>query len=122
MCAFDAVFTEETHGLCLEEDFDVFTIHDTFLHDFRSPQVVFTHNHIHLAGQVRQVHGLFTGRVATAHHGNDFLAIKETVAGGASRNTLSRIFDFIGETQVFGRSAGGNDDGVGFNNFLPVDR
>ena len=48
MCTFDTVFTEKTDRVMLEQDRDIRSVQDTFLHDFGCTQIRFADNQIHL--------------------------------------------------------------------------
>src|SRR3984957_9554520 len=61
---------------------------------------------------VGQVQRLFHRRVAAADHGNRLAAVEEAVAGGAGGNTLAAEDLFRGKSQIFGRRAGRDDEGI----------
>ena len=66
----------------------------------------------HLAGNVGQVQRFFHGRVAAAHHTDFLAAVKEAIAGGAAGDAASHEGAFGFQPQVFGGSAGGDDQRV----------
>ncbi len=70
-------------------------------------------NQVHLAGDVRQVQRFFNRRVATTDHADLLVAVKETVAGGATAHTPSHEGLFRREAQILGGGAGGDDQGFG---------
>lgn len=66
-------------------------------------------NQGHGAGDVGQVQRLFHGSVATADHGNRLVAVEETIASGAGRNTLAHERFFRRQAQVTRTGTSGND-------------
>ena len=69
-----------------------------------------------------QIRGFLTSSVTATDHGNDFLAIEETVAGGTGADTLTVVFLFIVQPQIFGTGTGSDDDRVGFEFIIAVGR
>ena len=65
-----------------------------------------------LAGDVGQIQRLFDRGVAAADHGHRFVAIEETIAGGAGRDALTHESLFGGQANVLGGGAGGDDQRV----------
>src|SRR5581483_477236 len=55
------------------------------------------------------------GRVASAHHRDVLVLEEKAVAGSASRDTMAHQVQFTGYPAVFSRSAGANDEGLGFD-------
>ena len=49
----------------------------------------------------------------SADNGDAFVAVEEAVAGSAGRYALTHEFLFVGQTEVFRRCAGCDDDSVG---------
>ena len=92
MCTFDTAFTEKTDRVMLEQDRDIRSVQDTFLHDFGCTQIRFADNQIHLFCQAGQIKCFFTSRITTAYNSHHFLTIEKTVASRTSRNTHSGIF------------------------------
>ena len=84
------------------------------------PEFVAAHNHVDLVADVGQVARLFGRRVAAAHHGYVLSAVEETVAGGACAHAHSLEFVFGGQSEVFGRCAGGYDERLGFDGAVAV--
>lgn len=83
------------------------------LHDLGSAEMGLAHDEIYLGCEIAEVEGLLTSGVATAYDCNLALAVEEAVASGTSRDAESVVFLFILKAEVFGRCAGGDDDGVG---------
>ncbi|MNS96887.1 hypothetical protein D3C72_1312050 [compost metagenome] len=65
-----------------------------------------------LAADVGQVQRFFDGGVAAAHHDHVLVAVEKAVAGGAAGHAAAHEGLFRGQAQVFGRCAGGDDEGV----------
>ena len=92
---FDTVFTEKTDRVMLEQDRDIRSVQDTFLHDFGCTQIRFADNQIHLFCQAGQIKCFVTSRITTTYNSHHFLTIEKTVASRTSRNTHSGIFLLI---------------------------
>ena len=97
----------------LEEDLDVGMVLHAILHDLGGAQVGLANHEIDLLAEVGQVEGVLTGGVATTDNGRDLLAIEETIADGAGRDTLAGILLLVVETEILGGGSRGDDDRVG---------
>ena len=109
---FYATVAVQAERVRLEEHFDFLVVQHAILHRFRSAQVRFTHNHVNLRCQTGQIRGFLARRVSTAHNSHNFLPIEKTIARGASRNTGTLIFRFVGQSEVFRGSSGRNDQRI----------
>ena len=69
-----------------------------------------------------QVRGFFASGIAAAYHCNIFATVEEAVAGGAGRYTQTTELVFTRQSQVFGRGAGGDDQGLGKEGFAFIHR
>ena len=98
----------------LKEHLDLRVIENTLLHDLRSTQERFAHDHIYFLAESGKVVGFFARRVSSAHHSNCLLTIEEPITGSACTHTATFVGTFGLDTKVFGGSTGGDDDSVGF--------
>ena len=101
MGTFHTVFSVESQRIVLKENLDLGIISYTLLHDVGGAEIRLAHNHIDLRTKLGQIGSLLAGCIATAYHGNHFLAVEKSVAGSTGRNTLSVIFLFILKPEVF---------------------
>ena len=67
---------------------------------------------VHLRGDVREVERLLDGGVAAADDADFLAAIEEAVAGGAAADAAAHEGLLRGQSEVLGRRAGGDDQGV----------
>ena len=121
MCALHKLLATEPHGVGVVENFDVFFLGYAFLHRSRCAQIRLTHNHIHLFGKVAQIVGFFASGVASAHHSHHFFAIEKSIAGGARRHAHAGKFLLVSQSQILGRSTGGDNHGIGSDSGAIVD-
>ena len=63
-------------------------------------------------GDVGEVQGFLDRGVAAADHGHGLVAVEEAVTGGAAGDALALELFFRFQSQVHGRGAGGDDQGV----------
>ena len=61
---------------------------------------------------VGEIQGFFHCRVAAANHNNFLVFIEKTVASGAGGYAFARKFLFIGQAQIFGGRARGNNQRI----------
>ena len=97
-----AVLSIESYGIVLEQDFDFGIIGHALLHDVGGTQVVLSDNHVDFRTKLGQIGGLFACGVASANHGHDLLAVKESVAGGTGRDALTIVLLLVFQTEIFG--------------------
>lgn len=107
-------FTRQLEGVMLEEDFDLGVIEYALLHDLRSAEVGFAHDHIYFFAESGEVIRFFASRVSTAHYCHLFLAIEETVTSGARTHTATFIRTLGFNPKVFGTRARRYNNGVRF--------
>jgi hypothetical protein len=81
------------------------------------PQAFTAVNQRDPGGMMRQIKGLFHGRVAAANHRHMLIAEKEAIAGGAGRNAKPRIIRLAWNAQPLGLGSGGNHDRWRFIHF-----
>ena len=120
--ALYAVFAKEPDGVVFEEHLDVRRLKDPFLHHLRGAQVGFADDEINLLREAGQVERFLARRVSAAHDRYALFAVEEPVARCAGRDAHARILRLVGQTKVFGRRAGADDQRLCFNCFLSVDR
>ena len=81
-------------------------------HDGFGAKAVSAVHQIDLAGDVAEIQRFFHGGVAAANHADGFAAIEKAVASGAGAHAAPHVGLFRRQAQVFGRGAGGDDEGV----------
>ena len=82
-------------------------------HDFFGAEGVATVDEGNVRGEVGEVKRFFHGGVAAADYGHRFVAVEESVAGGAGGNTPAFVGLFGRQAEVFGARPGRDDDGFG---------
>ena len=102
----------------LPQDLNIWGFHGTFLHHFRSPENVSSHDHINLPAKTGKVNRLFKGSIPTTNNRNILFPIKKSVAGCTSRNARACILLFIWDSQILGCCSCGNNNCLCFNYFL----
>ena len=80
--------------------------------DLLGAELVAAVHHGDVFRDVGQIQGLFHSGVAAANDCNLLATVEETVAGGAARNAAALELLFGVEAEVFGRRAGGDDQGI----------
>ena len=87
-------------------------------HDFAGAKFPASMKQMNAAGEARQEHGLFHGRIASAHDGDLFAAKEKSVASGAGGDAMADELALGFQSQHPGRSARGDDYGLGRKDFL----
>ena len=75
--------------------------------------MIFSDDEIYLFGESCQIGGLFACRVSSSYHCNRAFAVEESVASGAGTDSLSAIFLFIGESEIFCAGSSSDDERMG---------
>ena len=114
----ELVVADEIVDRRVPADLDLRVAVGPFLHDLRGPQLVATHEHGDLGGELGEERGLFDGRVATAHDSDLLTAEEEPVARGAGGQTVAdeACLGLEAEHQALG--TGGDDDRMGEVQFV----
>ena len=107
-----AVFAIKPYGVVLEKYLYLGVFGYSALHGVTGAQEGFPHYHVYLGAETGQVGGLFASRVASAHYGHHFLAVEESVTGGAGAHALAHVFALVVESEILGRGSRGDDDGL----------
>ena len=80
-------------------------------HRVRSAQHIAPYYHIYLAAQAGEISGFLTRCIPASDHSYRFLAIEETVAGGAGTYSPALELFFGRKTEIFGGCTRGHNDG-----------
>jgi len=94
------------------ETFHLRMLEQPVLQDLLGPQAVAAVDQRDLGGEVGQEQRLFDGSVAAADHNNFLAAVEEAVTGGTGRDAEALEGLFRIETQIHGRGASGDDQGI----------
>ena len=87
-------------------------LHQFVDHDFFGAELVAAVNQGDFRANVRQIQRLFQRRIAAADHCHFLAAIEKTVAGGAGGNAPPLKGGLRRQTQIFCRSAGGDNQRI----------
>lgn len=120
VCTLHAICSEKSGDIGLEEDFDVRRFRHTGLHGLRGTEEGLSDDEVNLLREASEIGGFFAGCVSATNNGHGLLAIEKAVTRGAGAHASSAIFGFIGEAEIFGCGARGDDEGVALHGGVVV--
>lgn len=98
---------------------DFFVSEDAFGHDFGGSELVAAVDEVDLGGEAGEEVGFFCCRVASANNGDGHVAVEGTITGGAGGDAgFAEEFLFAFDAEEAGGGSGGDDDGLGLDDFV----
>ena len=107
-------FACQAESVMLKQDFYLWIVQHTLLHNLGRTQVGLADNHIYFFAEPCQIRCFFAGSVAPAHYCYRLVAVEKAVARSARRYAAPFVVLFGLYAEELGTCACSDDDGIGF--------